>query len=135
MAKFKSEIGRRKRAEVYAQARNTLPPVVTMVLGNGGKNPDGSPKLIPNGTTGLFNPIKTAREISIFKIDDYTYNYMARLVIEPNEDADLLGIDVNEIALLDSEGDMIYMETFSLFANEGFAMGTKANLNIYISQE
>jgi phage-related tail fiber protein len=115
MAFLKTLIGRKKRAEAIALG-TALAQATHLAIGNGGLEVDGvTPKNISGTATALFNEIKR-KEITVEKINDYTYELYAEFDVTTT-DPELIGDTINEAGLVDADGDFIYLETFNLFAS------------------
>jgi phage-related tail fiber protein len=115
MAYLKTQIGRKKRTEAIVLG-NALAQVTHLAIGNGGLEVDGvTPKNISGTATALFNEIKRKTVTSV-KINDYTYEIYAEFDVTTT-DPELIGDTINEVGLVDADGDFIYLETFKLFAS------------------
>ncbi|MFT4413179.1 hypothetical protein ACLM5H_04885 [Fredinandcohnia humi] len=116
MASVKTLVGRQKWAQAHAGAK-ALPPVVKIAFGSGGTNPDGSPKNLTGNEVALFNKL-IEKAVAITYPVTTTARYTARV----DADADnLVGKIINEACLIDSEGDVVAIKTFT---NKGLDIGT-----------
>lgn len=102
-------IGRKKLCEAHAGTR-TLAPIAQMAFGDGGVDSGGTPKGVTGDETQLYNELMR-KDVAdpVFVNDGHTTcRYAATL-----EDDDLVGKEISEIALYDSDGDMVMIQTFS----------------------
>lgn len=111
MASVKTNKGREKLAKAH-NGTSALPAVVTMVFGSGGVDGSANPRSLTGAETQLFNQImeKTGAQVTKTFPTPYTARYTCTL----DADVDLLvGMDINEAGLIDAEGDLIAMKTFT----------------------
>lgn len=103
-----TEIGRKKLCEAHA-GTTPLSPIIQMGWGDGGVEADGSPKLLTGQETELFNELMRKDVDAPGYVNDShtTCRYAATL-----ESDDLVGKEISEVALYDSEGDMVMIQTF-----------------------
>ncbi|MGL5714604.1 MAG: phage tail protein [Paraclostridium sp.] len=129
---IKTNAGRIKRIRRYKGEIANLPNITHVAIGDGGKNSDGSLK-VPNGSmTALYNELY--RTIVTFEnVDDFTSKFVCLLnsTTTPN----LVGKDINEIALIDSEGTLITIETFSLFGSGGYPANSQTRIKTQLTCE
>ncbi|MCM1258412.1 MAG: hypothetical protein NC307_11240 [Roseburia sp.] len=101
-----TKIARKKMAE----ARNgsiQLPPIQSIALGDGGLDGDGNPIVPLEQDIRLNNELLRRDYDSVVRLSDTSFRY--RIDLRPGE---LLGKEISEIALFDSEGDMLSIKTF-----------------------
>lgn len=105
-----NEIITDKAREKMAKARAgdlTLPKIIKMSFGDGGVDINGTP-VMPSGSD-----IALKHEVLRKDIDGHTFpiattcTYSCKLL-----KADIPGINVNEIALIDAEGDLVAIKSF-----------------------
>lgn len=105
-----NEIVTDKAREKMAKARAgdlTLPKITKMSFGDGGVDINGTP-VTPSGSD-----IALKHEVLRKDIDGHTFpitttcTYSCKLL-----KADIPGINVNEIALIDAEGDLVAIKSF-----------------------
>lgn len=93
-----------------AEARNgkiQLPPIQKIAIGDGGMDDEGN-LFIPNeDASGLNNEILRRDYDTAVQLSETSFRYRIDL-----KDSELKGKSVSEIALIDSEGDMLSMKTF-----------------------
>ena len=101
--------GRRKLCEAHA-GTGTLAPITQMAFGDGGVDGSGVPKPVTGDETGLHNELlRKDVEIPEYINDGHTTcRYSATL-----GDDELVGKEISEAALYDSEGDMVMIQTFT----------------------
>lgn len=109
MALVRSNVSRVKVADAMRGSRIGIPKLHKFRVGTGGKDTQGSLKAPDGSLGGLFSEVKIIDISEIVKVTDYEYLY--RLAINTDVHADLVGQDINEIALYDEEGDWWIMET------------------------
>lgn len=101
-----TDIAREKMVKARAGDIN-LPKITHMVFGNGGVGSDGKP-IVPTGTDKSLK-----HELLRKSVDDHSYptlttcRYSCRLSMD-----DLSDKNINEIGLVDSEGDLVAIKTF-----------------------
>lgn len=102
-------IGRKKLCEAHA-GKKTLAPITQMGFGDGGVDSGGTPKSVTGDETQLYNELMRKNVADpVFCNDGHTTcRYAATL-----ENDDLVGREISEIAMYDSEGDMVMIQTFS----------------------
>ncbi|MFS1514546.1 phage tail protein [Chengkuizengella sp. SCS-71B] len=116
MASVKTNKGREKLAKAHAGIAS-LPKVSTIVFGSGGTEGNGTPRMLTGNETALFNQVISKTAMQVFP-DPYTSRYSATI----NADIDnLIGTNINEAGLIDSDGDLVAMKTFT---NKGLDTGT-----------
>ena len=101
--------GRRKLAKAHAGLA-TLPEITQMVWGDGGIGTDGNPKVPTGKETNLYNRLlaKDISGVEMIGTDQTTARYTGKL-----EKTELAGKEISEIGLLDAEGTLIVIRTFS----------------------
>lgn len=102
-------VGRKKLCEAHA-GTSTLAPITQMAFGDGGVNENGVPKTTTGDETGLYNELMRKNvETPVYVNDGHTTcRYSATL-----EDNELVGKEISEVALYDSDGDMVMIQTFT----------------------
>lgn len=85
-----------------------LVPFASMAFGNGGHNPDGTPKPANADATALGHELLRKPLKSITRPEAYTVECEGR--IEPGE---LTGFAISEAALLDADGQVVAIKTFA----------------------
>lgn len=101
-------IGKMKLCEAHAGVR-TLAPITQMAFGDGGVDENGTPKTVTGDETALYNELlrKNVGELTFPNDEHTTCRYPGIL-----GDDELVGEEISELALYDSEGDMIMIQTF-----------------------
>lgn len=108
MASIKTNTGRHKLAQAHAGVK-ALPAITHVAFGSGGVDSNQAPKNLTGAETALFNQV-------ISKAPTITFpdNYTARYSVTIDADADsLVGTSINEACLIDSEGDVVAIKTFT----------------------
>ncbi|MFA5632658.1 MAG: hypothetical protein WC997_14205 [Porticoccaceae bacterium] len=95
-------------ADFHAGVTDRLAPFGFMAFGDGGHNPDLSPKSANPDAPGLVNELVRFPLASITRPSMYTTECEGR--IEPGE---LVGAWISEAALLDTDGNPVAYKTFS----------------------
>jgi phage-related tail fiber protein len=85
-----------------------LSPVAFMAFGDGGHNPDGTPKPPLNTATALYHEVLRKPLASIVQEDPFSVT--GKGTVETNE---LIGVAVSEAALIDTNGELIGIKTFA----------------------
>lgn len=100
--------GKMKLCEAHAGVR-TLVPITQMAFGDGGVDKNGTPKAVMGDETALYNELmrKNVEEPVFINDEHTTCRYSATL-----EKDDLVKKEISELALYDSEGDMVMIQTF-----------------------
>lgn len=96
-----------KTCQASSGARNTLPPITHIAFGDGGTDPAGNPVQPGEQQTAL------THELARYPVENISYpeQTVARYRVEiPLED--LIDASINEVALVDSEGDVAAIKTF-----------------------
>lgn len=127
----KTDAGRAKRLKAYKNT-GTLPKITQVAIGDGGKETGGGLKIPSSSMTSLYNEVKRVN-VTFEDIDQFTAKFIASL--DSGTAPDLVGKDINEMALVDSEGTLITIETFSLFGQGGFPTNSKVNLKTQLVVE
>lgn len=102
-------VSRQKMVRARAGAlQSGLPPVTRMAFGNGGVDGTGTPITPSESATALGN------ELLRKNIDGYTFptatscRYSCKLT-----ESELAGQNINEVALVDSDGDLVAIKTMT----------------------
>lgn len=132
MAIIKTNAGRKKRIDRYKGTISNLPNITHVAVGDGGKNSDGSLKVPNSSMTALYNEVYRTT-VTFENVDDFTSKFVCLLnsTTTPN----LVGKDINEIALIDSEGTLITIETFSLFGIGGYPANSTTKIKTQLTVE
>lgn len=102
-------VGRKKLCEAHAGTK-ALSPIAQMGWGDGGVDESGTPKVVTGEETELFNELmRKDVEKPVYVNDGHTTCRYASTL----EDNDLVGKEISEIALYDSDGDMVMIQTFT----------------------
>lgn len=115
MASVKTVKGREKQAKALAGDK-ALPKVTHLAFGSGGTDSNGNIKALSGNETSLFSEVirKTVGR-------SYPISTTIRFSATLNADLDsLVGTKINEACLIDSEGDVVAIKTFS---DKGLDMG------------
>lgn len=128
----KTDAGREKRLKAYKGTISALPKITHVAVGDGGKEADGSLKNPDASRTSLYNEI-TRVTVSFEDINKFTAKFIG--VLNSGTTTALVGKDINEMALVDSEGTLITIETFSLFGDGGFPKNSIVNLKTQLTVE
>lgn len=108
MASIKTNVGRHKLAQAHAGTK-ALPAVTHIAFGSGGVDGNQVPKNLTGGETALFHEVIRKVPVQTFP-DSYTSRYSTTI----NADTDsLVGTNINEACLIDSEGDLVAIKTFT----------------------
>jgi len=111
MASVKTNKGREKLAKAHSGAA-ALPAVVKMVFGTGGVDGSGKPRDLTGAETALFT--KTIEKAGVQVTKTFPTPYTARYTCTLDADVDsLVGKNINEAGLVDAEGDLIALKTFT----------------------
>ncbi|MGL5717815.1 MAG: phage tail protein [Paraclostridium sp.] len=122
---IKTNAGRKKRIDRYNGTIANLPNITHVAVGDGGKNADGTLKY-PNGSmTALFNEVYRTT-VTFENVDDFSLKFI--ILLNSTTTPSLAGKDINEIALIDSEGTLITIETFSLFGSGGVPVNSQTKI-------
>ncbi|MGL5753038.1 MAG: phage tail protein [Paraclostridium sp.] len=122
---IKTNAGRKKRIDRYKGTIANLPNITHVAVGDGGKNVDGTLKY-PNGSmTALFNEVYRTT-VAFENVDDFSLKFI--ILLDSTTTPSLTGKDINEIALIDSEGTLITIETFSLFGSDGVPVNSQTKI-------
>lgn len=84
-----------------------LPPITGMVFGDGGVDEDGTPIAPSSNDTELKHEIYRKVIDTYSFVSDTTCRYLCTLTVDECVDA-----NINEIALYDSDGDIVAIKTF-----------------------
>ena len=107
----RTNIHRKKLADKAVSNVGALDPYTQMALGTGGKTGTGELRT-PNGNSpNLFTEVKIVPITSFEKINDY--EYIAHVRVDTSVHTDLIGLDINERAIVDSAGIKVVLETFA----------------------
>lgn len=111
MASVKTNKGREKLAKAH-NGTAPLPAVVTMVFGTGGVDGSLNPRALTGAETALFAQIISKTGVKVTKT--FPTPYTARYTCTLDADVDgLIGKNINEAGLIDADGDLIAMKTFT----------------------
>ena len=101
-------VGRKNSAKLTPS--KVLSPIAQMGWGDGGVDENGTPKVVTGEETALFSELmrKDVEEPVYVNDGHTTCRYASTL-----EDNDLVGKEISEIALYDSDGDMVMIQTFT----------------------
>lgn len=132
MAIIKTNAGRKKRLQRYKGEISNLPSITQVAVGNGGKNSDGSLKIPTGSMTALYNEILRVN-VTFETLDDFNAKFVC--LLDSSANSILTGKDINEIALIDSEGTLITIETFSLFGSGGFPANSQTKIKTQLTTE
>ncbi|MGL5050782.1 MAG: hypothetical protein ACRC6E_09205 [Fusobacteriaceae bacterium] len=134
MANFvKTNIGRKKRLDRYMNEIENLPNITGIAVGDGGRDEvTGALKTPLGDELGLYNEVLRL-PVYFEVISELSAKFVCFL--DSTIDNILQGKDINEIGLIDSEGDFITLETFNLFGDDGFPSKTKVTLKTQITVE
>ena len=108
-----TNVAREKMAKARA-GEASLPAIVQMAFGDGAVDVDGNP-IAPSGSDATLK-----NELLRKDIDGYTFpvpttgSYSCTLL-----KTELVGMNVNEIALVDSAGDLVAIKTFTNKSKDG----------------
>ncbi len=98
--------GKRKML-VARTGESTLPPIVKMAFGNGGTNEDGI-VIEPEENQSSLNSEIYRKDILKYEIvNDTQVRYYCKLT-----ESELAGCKISELALVDSEGDIVSIKNF-----------------------
>lgn len=101
-----TRIAKKKMAEAR-NGRIQLPPIQKIAIGDGGISDEGN-LFIPNeDAAGLNNELLRRDYDTAVQLSETSFRYRIDL-----KDSELKGKSVSEIALIDSEGDILSMKTF-----------------------
>lgn len=98
----------RKRLAKHMADNSALPPIYYMAFGDGGHNPDQTPKPPVSTATALNHEVLRKQLVSITQED--LFSTTGKGSVEANE---LIGVAISEAALLDSAGALIGLKTFA----------------------
>jgi len=104
----------RQRLARHHYDGTTLPQVAQMAFGDGGHNPDGTPKNPSSAQTALVHEVLRKTLSSIVQEDAYSVTGMG-LVAE----AELVGTHISEAGLLDASGNLLGFRNFAAKIKEG----------------
>lgn len=116
MASIKTNKGREKMAKAHAGTA-ALPPIAYVAVGSGGVDSNLAPRTLTGAENVLFHEVIRKAPVQTFPT-----TYTSRYTIRVDAQADsLIGTNVNEAALIDSQGDVVALKTFT---NKGLELGT-----------
>lgn len=116
MASIKTNKYREKLAKALAGTA-TLPAITRIGLGSGGVDVSSNPRALTGDETALFNPLVEKDAVITFPTP-----YTTRYTVTIDADSDnLVGVNINEAALRDAEGELAAIKTFT---NKGLETGT-----------
>ncbi|WDV47132.1 hypothetical protein PV797_05370 [Clostridiaceae bacterium M8S5] len=111
MASIKTNIGREKLAKAHSGTK-ALPEITHIAFGKGGTfltEERHAPKELTGAETTLFDEVIRKEPVKSFP-DSYTARYTATIDADVDK---LVGVDLNEACLIDTEGDMVAIKTFT----------------------
>lgn len=129
---IKTDEGRKKRLQAYIGTISCLPKISQVAIGDGGREPSGSLKYPNSSMTSLYNEIKRLN-VEFENINEFIVKFVCFL--DSKTMPELVGKDINEMALIDSEGTLITIETFNLFGDVGFPSNTRVSLKTQLVVE
>lgn len=97
-----------KKKMLLARAgKKSLPPIAQMAFGSGGVDSDGQIKEVGEEQTALLNEI-IRKDIDKYEIvNDTQISYFCTI-----PEGELIGEEISELALIDSEGDLVAIKNF-----------------------
>lgn len=101
-----TRIAKKKMAEAR-NGRIQLPPIQKIAIGDGGIDEEGNLFVPKEDTASLNNELMRRDYDTAVKLSETSFRYRIDL-----KDSELKGKSVSEIALIDTEGDMLSMKTF-----------------------
>ena len=130
---IKTNAGRIKRLQRYKNLITNLPHIAQIAVGDGGREVDDTLKTPTSDRTTLYNEI-LRKDVSFENVDDYSTKVL--VFLDSAVDTILEGKDINEMAIIDSEGTLITLETFNLFdIATGFPSNTQTTIKTQITME
>ncbi|MGL5714999.1 MAG: phage tail protein [Paraclostridium sp.] len=129
---IKTNAGRKKRIDRYKGTIANLPNITHVAVGDGGKNADGSLKIPTGSMTALYNEIHRTT-VTFENVDDFSSKFI--IALDSSITPSLVGKDINEIALIDSDGTLITIETFSLFGSGGYPANSQTRIKTQLTCE
>lgn len=132
MAVIKTDAGRVKRLKAYQGKIAALPKITHVVVGDGGKESNGNLKTPLPSATQLFHQLLKI-PVTYEDITEFSAKFICAL--DSTTQPEILGRDINEIGLVDSEGTLITIETFNLFTQEGFPPNSQVNIKTQLTVE
>ncbi|MGG3803178.1 hypothetical protein [Metabacillus fastidiosus] len=118
MASIRTFKGREKQAKAH-NGTAALPPVVTVVFGSGGVDNAGNPRSLTGNEIGLFNEVSRKTGVQVTKSFPSPYTARYSCTLDADVDA-LIGKNINEAGLIDADGDLVAIKTFT---NKGMETG------------
>ena len=105
---------RKLLAEITSGVIDTIPVITHIAFGDGGVDIAGEPREVTENQTTLFN------EVERYPVDSVTYpvETTTRYYVEIPEN-DLIGVDINEAGLMDSEGTLCAIKTMYIKKKDG----------------
>lgn len=130
---IKTDAGRIKRLQRYKNLIANLPYIAQIAVGDGGREVDETLKTPTSDRQTLYNEI-LRKDITFEDVDDYSTKVL--VFLDSAIDTILVGKDINEMAIIDSEGTFITLETFNLFdIATGFPSNTQTTIKTQITME
>lgn len=130
---IKTDAGRIKRLQRYKNLIANLPYIAQIAVGDGGREVDETLKTPTSNRKTLYNEI-LRKDVTFEDVDDYSTKVL--VFLDSAIDTILVGKDINEMAIIDSEGTFITLETFNLFdIATGFPSNTQTTIKTQITIE
>lgn len=98
----------RQRIATRMAGGAALAPIAYMAFGDGGHNPDMTPKPPSQAATALYHEVMRKPLASITQDD--VFSVTGKGMVEGSE---MIGISVSEAALLDANGNLVGFKTFA----------------------
>jgi phage-related tail fiber protein len=98
----------RKRLARHMYDNSALPKVAKMAFGDGGHNPDGTPKTPNPNQTQLNHEILRKTLTSIFQEDEYSVTGKGTI-----SKIEAVGVSISEAGLLDEAGNLVGFKNFA----------------------
>lgn len=130
---IKTDVGRIKRLQRYKNLIANLPYIAQIAVGDGGREVDETLKTPTSNRKTLYNEI-LRKDVTFEDVNDYSTKVL--VFLDSAIDTILVGKDINEMAIIDSEGTFITLETFNLFdIATGFPSNTQTTIKTQITME
>ncbi len=130
---IKTDAGRIKRLQRYKNLIANLPYIAQIAVGDGGREVDETLKTPTSNRKTLYNEI-LRKDVTFEDVNDYSTKVL--VFLDSAIDTILVGKDINEMAIIDSEGTFITLETFNLFdIATGFPSNTQTTIKTQITME
>ncbi len=98
----------RRRVAAHMAGTGVLKPIAFIAYGDGGHNPDNTPKPADSGADGLYHEVKRKPVTALVQED--LYSATGKGVVESD---DLAAGALSEAALLDTDGNLVCWKTFA----------------------